>query len=110
LDELVSEDYAQHSILGVPQGREGVRQFFEGFTASFPDFRIDVRELVAEGDRVFLRAVASGTWKGFWNGKEPNGRKFEISEFDEFRLKEGIVMEHWDALDTGKMAQDLDMR
>ncbi len=110
LDELVAEEYEQHSILGAPQGREGVRSFFKAFTISFPDLRIDVREVVAEGDRVFLRAVTSGTWKGEWMGKAPNGKRFEIAEFDEFRMKEGMIVEHWDALDTGKMARDLGLQ
>jgi steroid delta-isomerase-like uncharacterized protein len=110
LDELVAEDYGQHSILGVPSGREGVRTFFQRFATAFPDLRIDVREIVAEGDRVFLRAVTSGTWKGEWDGRPPNGRRFEISEFDEFRMKEGMAVEHWDALDTGKMNRDLGMQ
>jgi steroid delta-isomerase-like uncharacterized protein len=110
LDELVAEDYEQHSILGVPPGREGVRSFFEAFTRSFPDLRIEVREAVAEGDRVFIRAITSGTWKGEWMGMAANGKRFEIAEFDEFRMKEGMLVEHWDALDTGKMARDLGLQ
>jgi predicted SnoaL-like aldol condensation-catalyzing enzyme len=42
--------------------------------------------------------VASGTWKNEWNGMTPNGKRFEIVEFDEFRLREGVLAEHWDTL------------
>lgn len=94
----MAEDYAQHSILGVPSGWEGIRNFFQSFARSFPDHRLDVREMVAVGDRVFLRGVASGTWKNEWNGMTPNGKRFEIVEFDEFRLREGVLAEHWDTL------------
>jgi steroid delta-isomerase-like uncharacterized protein len=110
LDELVADNYVQHSILGVPPGREGVRSFFAAFATSFPDLKIEVREIVAEGDRVFLRALTTGTWKGEWMGMAPNGKRFEIAEFDEFRMKDGLMVEHWDALDTGKMARDLGLQ
>lgn len=110
LDELVAEDYEQHSILGVPQGRAGMRSFFQAFATSFPDLRIEVQQIASEGDRVFLRAIASGTWRGEWMGRAPNGKRFEISEFDEFRMKDGMMVAHWDALDTGKMARDLGLQ
>ncbi len=110
LDELVAEDYEQHSILGVPQGREGVRSFFKAFATAFPDLKIEVQQIASEGDRVFLRAIASGTWRREWRGKAPNGKRFEIAEFDEFRMKDGMMVAHWDALDTGKMARDLGLQ
>jgi len=35
-DELIVTDYAQHSVFGVPQGREGFKQFFMGFATAVP--------------------------------------------------------------------------
>jgi len=107
LDKLVAEDYVQHSIMGVPQGRDGVRRFFQEFATAFPDLHIEIEDMAADGDRVFLRGTMSGTWQGEYLGQKPNGKKFRVVEFDEFRLGNGIIIEHWDALDTGSLARQL---
>jgi predicted SnoaL-like aldol condensation-catalyzing enzyme len=107
IDEVVSEDYRQHSILGVPPGREGVKRFFREFGTAFPDVSIKILDMAAEGDRVFMRARMSGTWKREYLGQKPTGKRFDVVEFDEFRIYEGKLVEHWDALDTGTFARQL---
>lgn len=60
------------------------------FRASFPDFRMKIVTLVAEGDTVVGRFQCSGTHRGVWNGAEPTGKRFEdIDEIYIFRVRDG---------------------
>ncbi|WP_081579834.1 ester cyclase [Methanomassiliicoccus luminyensis] len=109
INDFVSDDYVQHSILGPPPGKEGLKKFFAVLGTAFPDLRIDIQDITAEGDKVFLRARVTGTWNGEWNGKRPNGKSFDIVEFDELRIEDGKIAEHWDALDIVTMMRQLEI-
>lgn len=41
-DELIVDDYAQHSILPEPQGRKGFKEFFTAFRTAFPNAHFEV--------------------------------------------------------------------
>ena len=60
------------------------------FLDSFPDFRMEVVDVIAEGDRVAGYFKCSGTHRGEWRGHAPTGRRFEgIDEIYIFRVEEG---------------------
>jgi predicted ester cyclase len=49
------------------------------FRASFPDFAMDIVELIAEGDTVVGHFRCSGTHLGAWNGNRPPASAFTTS-------------------------------
>lgn len=65
---MIVEDYAQHSILPVPQGREGFKKFFVAFGAAFPDASFTIEDMIAEEDRVALRFTGRFTHRGEFMG------------------------------------------
>jgi predicted ester cyclase len=58
LDDFVAPGYCGH---GFHADRETLRSFLAWQAATAPDWRIDVQDVVAEGDRVVVRAIATGT-------------------------------------------------
>jgi predicted SnoaL-like aldol condensation-catalyzing enzyme len=82
VDRWVSPTYRQHSALAA-DGPDGLR----ALVASLPDgFRYDLHRVLADGDLVALH----GTYHGF--GPVP------LVAFDVFRVEDGKLAEHWDAL------------
>ena len=64
------------------------------FRESFPDFRMEVADLIAEGDKVVAHFKCSGTQEGEWRGRPPSGRRFEdIDEIYIFRVEDGRLAE-----------------
>ena len=98
-DELIVEGYVQHSILPVPQGRKGFKEFFAAFGAAFPDAHFKIEDMIAEGDKVALRFAAEMTHKGTFMGVAPSGKRVRFTGIDIFRLESGKVVEHWDEVD-----------
>ncbi|GAA0242183.1 nuclear transport factor 2 family protein [Cryptosporangium japonicum] len=82
VDRWVSPGYVQHSGLA-PDGPEGIRGLVESLPAGF---RYDLHRVLADGDLVALH----GTYHGF--GPDP------LVAFDVFRVADGALAEHWDAL------------
>jgi ketosteroid isomerase-like protein len=63
------------------------------FRASFPDFRMDVLEVIAEDDKVVGHFACSGTHRGAWRGHPPTGRRFErVDEIYIFRVQDGKLV------------------
>lgn len=60
------------------------------FTASFPDFRMEVVHVIAEGDKVVGYFRCSGTQEGEWRGAPATGRRFEdVDEVYIFGVEDG---------------------
>jgi ketosteroid isomerase-like protein len=60
------------------------------FRKSFPDFRMEVADVIAEEDKVVGYFKCSGTHEGEWRGIAPTGRRFEaVDEIYIFRVRDG---------------------
>lgn len=81
------------------------------FRVSFPDARMEIRQLIAEEDTVVARFACSGTHLGEWDGQAPTGRRFEaVDEVYIYRLREGKIVESWALEDTLGRLQQLGLR
>ncbi|MGH3078930.1 MAG: ester cyclase [Gaiellaceae bacterium] len=79
LDELAQGDFAKLA-----------RRWISPFQAAFPDFTMEIVELVAENETVVGHFKCSGTHTGQWVGVPPTGRRFEgVDEIYIFRVRDG---------------------
>ena len=108
LDEIAAADYVNHTAPpGVLPDREGLKQLTAMFRRAFPDGRITIEDLVAEGDRVVTRKTFRGTHRGELMGIQPTGRTVAIQLIDIVRLADGKAVESWSAADDLGMLQQL---
>ena len=83
LDELVSPGYVGH--FGWPPDRGALRELVAWQRRTAPDWRIEVLDVVADGDPVAVRAHASGT-----RSESSPGVAVEP-----YRLEDGRIAEAW---------------
>jgi steroid delta-isomerase-like uncharacterized protein len=110
LDELVTEDFSRHSqATAGPQvnSREEFIQLQESFLVSFPDQRVTIEKLIAEGDEVAALATCSGTLTGPMGEYAATGRSVEITFLSIFRIDAGRVAELWVEWDNVAMLMQL---
>ena len=108
IEELASADFVEHEVMpGLSPTREGVRRMFEGMRARFPDFELVAEDMIAEGDKVFVRATMRGTHRGVFMGMPATGKQVHAPVADCFRLAQGKVVEHWGVNDFGSLMQQL---
>jgi predicted ester cyclase len=90
---LVDEGVNQRNPDVLDQVAEGqfartARRWVSPFESAFPDFRMEIVDLIAEGDTVVAHFKCSGTHEGEWLGVAATGRSFE--DVDEiFRVRDG---------------------
>ena len=83
--------YTQHNR-AIPDGIPGLVGYVRNLVKRFPDYSFDVKRVLSSGDYVVLHSHA--TLKAAHRGNERKG--FIVT--DTFRLQEGRLAEHWDAL------------
>jgi len=108
-EELLSADLLDH---GVPPmflpGRAGFLQFAASLKTAFPDLRVTVEDLIAEGDQVAARVSVRGTHKGVLLGRlAATGRSATWAGIDIFRLVDGKIVERWNVRDLLSLLQQL---
>lgn len=110
MDELVAEDYVDHSPppFPVPRGREGVKAAFKIFWEATPGRHV-VEDQVAEGDKVVTRLTAYGRHEGDLPGIPRTGNEMEMSATVIHRIAAGRLVEKWSDKDELRMLQQLNV-
>jgi predicted ester cyclase len=76
LDEVVADDFIEHlALVEETSGIDQFKDFLTMVTGAFPDLRIQVNELIAEGNKVVARLTVQGTHQGSANGPGPTNRE-----------------------------------
>jgi predicted ester cyclase len=102
--EVIDELYA-------PQMVAGARRWIAPFRRSFPDVRMEIVDLIAEGEQVVGRFRCSATNLGPWRGRPPTGRRFErVDEVYIFGVHDGRITEAWGIEDTPSRERQLGLR
>lgn len=95
-DDMFAEDFVNHSpSLGVSPDREGLKQMIGLLHTAFPDYHMNVEDLIAEGDKLVLRVSASGTHTGSLLGFEPTGKSINTIMISILRIQDLKVKERW---------------
>ena len=91
----------------VPEIAGPTRRSFTAFRSAFPDWRMEIVEMVAEGDTVAARFRCSGTNEGEFRGAPPTGRRMEVDEVYFLRVEDGKFVYFWGLEDDLKRMRQL---
>jgi predicted ester cyclase len=82
VDELAAGEFA-----------EAAKRWVQPFRSAFPDFEMEIVDLISEGDRVVAHFRCSGTHQGEWLGVPATGRRFEqVNEIYIFAVRDGKLV------------------
>ena len=88
-------------------GPGGVREYFTEFFAAFPDFALEVRSTVSEGERSAVHWTAVGTHLGSLWGVEPTGSRVNFEGIDLLDVRDGLIVRNDAVADTLSIARQL---
>jgi predicted ester cyclase len=95
IQRLVEEAVNQSNLDVLAEVADGefaqaASQWVGPFRAAFPDFSMEIVDLVAEEEKVAAHFRCSGTHLGEWMGRPPSGRRFQdVDEIYIFRVRNG---------------------
>ena len=89
IDRNMTADFRDHDGPGgKPIDRAGDRALMAEMHKLMPDLRVEVRDAIAEGDKVVVRNLWTGT-----NAK--TGQRMEFHGFVLWRIADGKIAERW---------------
>ena len=102
-DELIAPTYTHHdaSTPDVGRGPESEKKRVTLYRTAFPELRLTVEAVIAEGESVVARWSCRGAHRGDLSGIAPTGKQFVISGVTVVRFTDGKIVEgwiNWDAL------------
>jgi C-1 hydroxylase len=97
LDDLIAQDfvYQTHQIRGLDVVKQVIQEEINGF----PDLHIIIEDIIAEGDKVWIRLTETGTHTGKFRGLDPTGKKIAYTAVAIWRIVDGKVVEGWGVYD-----------
>jgi predicted ester cyclase len=94
-------DWAEHAEnFGRPVDRGDVEGVLENIFATFPDYHMDIVEMVAAGDAVVVRCNVTGTHR-------EGGARNEIVHINWYTLRDGKIVQRWATRDDFGMMRQL---
>lgn len=96
IDEIYSPQVVIHDpFRGVQAGRDAFRQLLAAFDIGFPHHRVQVHQMIVDGDWVSVVHTHTATHAGVFNGLPPTGRTVVVNGVEVYRVVGGQIVEFW---------------
>ena len=111
-DRFCSEDYVWHAgsdpgALGDVRGLENFKAAIADFFVAFPDLKVEILDLLVDGDKAAVRWIETGTHEGTIAGVPATGRKVSFAGMGIYRAEGGKLVEEWLVLDSRALFEQI---
>jgi predicted ester cyclase len=79
----------------------------QAFLSAFPDVKVDLQQILAEGNIVVEQNKVSATQKGIFNGVKATNKKVYWTEIHIYRLENGKIIENWPAVNFERILMQI---
>ena len=95
------------AVLDVYASDEELKKHITFFEAAFPHYALVLEDLIAQGDRVAVRARFRGMHAGDLMGIAPTGKTIDVPFIIIYRVANGRIAEHWMSIDQMEVLKQL---
>lgn len=94
MDELIEPDAVLHTPLPITAtGPDALKQVWAVLLRVFPDVHVAIEDVIAEGDKVVVRSVVTGTHRSEHLGIAATGKSVRYDEIFVLRIVNGRIVE-----------------
>jgi steroid delta-isomerase-like uncharacterized protein len=120
--EYFAEDVVHHrghwqdGAEAIVRGKKALTDNLEDIFRTFPDWKMEIVEIAAEGDSVIVRCRVSGTHRGvaaravnggLLVGVQPTSKHFQVQHIHWYKVSAGKITDHSTSRDDLGMSQQL---
>lgn len=108
-DELLSPYFVSHDWPEGQKGPAGFRDYYKVFKNAVPDAKYEVKDILADGDRVAVRWVMHASYRDYFPGIDikPAGQKVTLKGVAIYRIENGKLAERWVVSDLYELLMNL---
>jgi len=106
LERVCSKRLRAH-VKGTELDRSQIEAAARQFSKAFPDIRHDIKDMVAEGNRVVVRAMDEATHRSEFRGIPATHKRVRFEMIAIYKISRGRITEIWEQIDTEALLQQL---
>ena len=96
IDVLLADEFVDHHYPPeYPRGPKGAKMWFDYVTTALPDINCGIEDIIADGDKVVVRYVLSGTHEGELAGIPATNKKVAVPAVSIYYMEQGKITECW---------------
>jgi len=111
IEEMFDENGIAHGLSDDPgqpiRGPKDFMPFYKQFREAFPNLRIVIEDMVAEGDKVSARCSVRGKHEGDFRGLAATQAPVHFTGMTIVRIADGKIVEAWNNFDFTAMNRQL---
>ncbi|GAA4899540.1 hypothetical protein LX16_0743 [Stackebrandtia albiflava] len=112
IERAVDEAFTPDAVFHTPVPTDvpasvAVKRVWQMLLRAFPDIRVEVQDVIGEGDRMVFRNTVTATHRGEYRGIAPTGRSVEYEEIFIVRLAGDRIAEIWGVVDVYSQLRQL---
>ena len=108
LEGFIAADAVTHDLpVNIRPGVAGLQDLSVLLSRAFPDFKIHVQDMIAEGDRVAARILFTGTHQGEFLGIPATGKSVAYTGIQYVTFRDGKAKELWSFMDHERLKAQL---
>ena len=111
IEELFAENGIAHGLSEDPdnpvRGPKDYRPFHSMLRGAFPNIKVVVEDMIAEGDKVTARCLVQGKHEGDHLGIEATNQEVDFTGITIVRIADGQIVEAWNNFDFSKMNKQI---
>ena len=107
LRDSVSGSYKSPELVAQFVTDQSLKRHIEDFEKAFPGYDLDLEDIVAEGDKVAVRATFSGVHQDEFLGIAATGREVNLPVMLMYRIEDGKIAQFWMGVDSLSLLQQL---
>lgn len=107
IDELNRRNETILGELVANKFRDTVRQGYLRNITAFPDYFVEIKDIVAEGEQVVVEWTYRGTHRGVYQDIKPTGKEIYGRAISIYRLRDGQIVDARGIWDQGDFWQQL---
>ena len=111
IEEMFDENGIAHGLSDDPakpiKGPKGYTPFYKVFREAFPNVRIVIEDMVAEGDKVTARCSVRGKHEGDFRGIAATQSPINFTGMTIVRIADGKIVEAWNNFDFPTMNRQI---
>lgn len=107
IDDMVTSQTMIHGLGPTARDVGAFKQFHAAYRNAFPDVKIQVDDVITEGEKVAVRWSGSGTHRGDGLGFPATGKAVRFSGMTIVRVDNGKLVEGWNEFDQLGMLMQL---
>ena len=110
IDEMMAPEGVAHGLEeagGRLSGPAAFKRFYNQFRSGFPDTRVTIDQIIAEGDLVAVRFTARATHAGDGLGIKATGRPVTVTALAMARWRDGRIVEAWNEFDVAGLLRQI---